>query len=320
MTLLRVGLCPQITAPVLQRLNGAGMRTVLDILSCSLEELSGRTGVPYRDAVDLRRSIIARFAAAPVNGAELYEKLSSSRAILSSGSRRVDRFLGGGIYSGELTEIVGASGSGKTQMCHCLIASLLSDTANFGALYVDTLNSFSSHRLQQTVNFRQQQRTAAVVDLGRALRVSVRDMPQMLCLLSELRQGDLIQKKNIKLLVVDSVTSLFAPLLHGQLLGESLGLLAHLGTALSSLAHHSRLAIVLVNDQVTVAGSGAKPALGKQWAHVPSVSVRLEHVSEGSDLRRITLTKSSREPSGGEGMLFRIGPMGITSVIEKGEA
>uniref|UniRef100_A0A2R5LIS6 Putative dna repair protein n=1 Tax=Ornithodoros turicata TaxID=34597 RepID=A0A2R5LIS6_9ACAR len=322
MTLLRVGLCSEITAPVLEKLNAAGLRTALDVLNCSLEDLSGRAGIPYKVAVELRRAITARFATAPANGADLYDRLFCSRAILSSGSRRLDRLLGGGIYSGEVTEIVGVSGAGKTQMCHCLTASLLYQTANFGSLYVDTRACFSPQRVQQIVSFRLQQQKPTA-DLSRVLHVSVQDMPQMLSLVAQLRQDSIIQERNIRLVIVDSITSLFAPLLHGDLLSESLGYLSHLGLALLALAHHRRIAIVVTNDMVAATGAGAKPALGKQWAHVPSVSLRLQHhvdatTSNRSDLRKIVLVKSTREPSGEDGVVVRIGQMGITSSVDKG--
>lgn len=232
----------------------------------------------------------------------------------------MDRLLGGGIYSGEVTEIVGVSGAGKSQLCHCLISSLLYQTANFGCLYVDTRASFSPQRVQQIVNFRLQQKSVA--NLQRVLHVPVEDMPQILSLAAQLHHDNIIQEKNIRLLVIDSVTSLFSPLLQGDLLSESLGYLSHFSQVLLTLAHHRRLAIVVTNDMVAAVGAGAKPALGKQWAHVPSVSLLLQHHVQHdavgtSDLRKIVLTKSTREPYREDGVVIRIGQMGISSCAEK---
>lgn len=97
--------------------------------------------------------LLAQFSSFPVNGADLYEELKNSTAILSTGCKRqgeaflprtdnplgkrdengatgmsisemclslhccsLDKLLDSGLYTGEVTEIMGASGSGKTQV------------------------------------------------------------------------------------------------------------------------------------------------------------------------------------------------------------
>lgn len=52
--------------------------------------------------------------------AKVHFKRQSENIKLSTGSRDLDRLLGGGIETGSITEVFGESGSGKTQLCHTL--------------------------------------------------------------------------------------------------------------------------------------------------------------------------------------------------------
>uniref|UniRef100_F7D535 RAD51 paralog D n=1 Tax=Equus caballus TaxID=9796 RepID=F7D535_HORSE len=115
MGLLRAGLCPGLTQDVVQLLRGRGIRTVVDLVSADLEEVAQKCGLSYKALVALRRVLLAQFSAFPFNGADLYEELKTSTAILSTGIESLDKLLDAGLYTGEVTEIVGGPGSGKTQ-------------------------------------------------------------------------------------------------------------------------------------------------------------------------------------------------------------
>ncbi|XP_054314356.1 DNA repair protein RAD51 homolog 4 isoform X2 [Pongo pygmaeus] len=115
MGVLRVGLCPGLTQEMIQLLRSRRIKTVVDLVSADLEELAQKCGLSYKALVALRRVLLAQFSAFPVNGADLYEELKTSTAILSTGIGSLDKLLDAGLYTGEVTEIVGGPGSGKTQ-------------------------------------------------------------------------------------------------------------------------------------------------------------------------------------------------------------
>ncbi|XP_054391106.1 DNA repair protein RAD51 homolog 4 isoform X4 [Pongo abelii] len=94
---------------------GKENKDVVDLVSADLEELAQKCGLSYKALVALRRVLLAQFSAFPVNGADLYEELKTSTAILSTGIGSLDKLLDAGLYTGEVTEIVGGPGSGKTQ-------------------------------------------------------------------------------------------------------------------------------------------------------------------------------------------------------------
>jgi len=68
----------------------------------------------------------------------------------------LDSFLGGGIASGGVTEVVGPAGLGKTQFCLGItIVGCLDRLATTGrVLYIDTERKFSGERLSQIAQYR----------------------------------------------------------------------------------------------------------------------------------------------------------------------
>ncbi|XP_036125680.1 DNA repair protein RAD51 homolog 4 isoform X2 [Molossus molossus] len=115
MGVLRAGLCPGLTQDMVQLLRSHGIKTVVDLVSADLEEAAQKCGLSYKALVALRRVLLAQFSAFPFNGADLYEELKTSTAILSTGIGSLDKLLDAGLYTGEVTEITGVPGSGKTQ-------------------------------------------------------------------------------------------------------------------------------------------------------------------------------------------------------------
>ncbi|PVZ99804.1 hypothetical protein BB558_004163 [Smittium angustum] len=81
--------------------------------------------------------------------------LEKKELYLSTGDSRIDKILGGGIRSGILTEIVGESSAGKTQLCFqlCLTAQLPLELGGLGGevVYILTEEKFSLKRMEQLI-------------------------------------------------------------------------------------------------------------------------------------------------------------------------
>ena len=71
---------------------------------------------------------------------------------LSTGSKELDKLLGGGIETGSITEIFGEFRTGKTQICHTLCVTCQLDKSQGGgngkALYIDTEGTFRPEKLR----------------------------------------------------------------------------------------------------------------------------------------------------------------------------
>uniref|UniRef100_A0A8C0GDZ1 DNA repair protein RAD51 homolog 4 n=1 Tax=Chelonoidis abingdonii TaxID=106734 RepID=A0A8C0GDZ1_CHEAB len=298
MVILRAGLCPGLTAEMIQLLKANGIVTAL------YEFFS----VPFGDGclstqalVAVRRVLLAQFSAFPVNGADLYEELKSSTAILSTGSRSLDRLLDSGLYTGEVTELTGAPGSGKTQVCLSIAVSTSHDLKQ-NVLYVDSTGGFTASRLLQLAQTRTGDEEEQVSALQRIQVARVFDVYKMLDVLQELRcsvsQQVLSSLGPVKVLVVDSVSAVICPLLGGRQ-AEGLALMMQLARELKTLARELSMAVVVTNHVTRDGSSGhLKPALGRSWSFVPSTRVLLESREgtwgKASTCRIASLTKSSR--------------------------
>ncbi len=63
-----------------------------------------------------------------------------------TGCSRLDEMLEGGVLTGDVTELVGPSGAGKTQLC-MQICTVVTSVTDASALYIDTCSSFSVPRV-----------------------------------------------------------------------------------------------------------------------------------------------------------------------------
>ncbi|KAG8008491.1 DNA repair protein RAD51-like protein 4 [Nibea albiflora] len=115
MAVLSEGMCPGLDEVLLRGLRAADVKTVEDLVSSDIEELARKCSVSYKALFAIRRVLLAQHTAFPVSGADLYEELLSSTAIISTGNPCLDKVLDSGLYTGEITELSGGPGSGKSQ-------------------------------------------------------------------------------------------------------------------------------------------------------------------------------------------------------------
>lgn len=304
MGVLRAGLCPGLTQDMVQLLQSRGIKTVVDLVCADLEEVAQKCGLSYKALVALRRVLLAQFSAFPFNGADLYEELKTSTAILSTGIGSLDKLLDAGLYTGEVTEIVGAPGSGKTQVCLC-VAAHVAHGLQQNVLYIDSNGGLTASRILQLLQARTPDEEEQAGALQRIQVVHAFDIFQMLDVLQDLR-GAVSQQVSsssgtLKVVVVDSVAAVVAPLLGGQQ-REGLALMMQLARELKTLARDLSVAVLVTNHMTRDRDSGQlKPALGRSWSFVPSTRLLLDSTQSSGSLgsrRVVCLTKSPRLPTG----------------------
>ncbi|KFQ52520.1 DNA repair protein RAD51 4, partial [Pelecanus crispus] len=284
---------------------------VVDLVSSDLEDVAQKCSLSYKALVAVRRVLLAQFSAFPANGADLYEELKSSTAILPTGSPSLDQLLDSGLYTGEVTELMGAPGSGKTQVCLGIAASV-SLSLKQRVLFLDSTAGFTASRLYQMLRAQtgDEEEQASSPGLLEALQriqvVRVFDIYEMLSALQELRdrlsQQVVSSVGPLKIVVIDSVSAVIYPLLGGKQ-SEGLAIMMQLARELKTLAREFSLAIVVTNQVTRDSSTGPlKPALGRSWSFVPSTRVLLESkeaIWEKATTQRVaSLVKSPRQPTG----------------------
>lgn len=118
--------------------------------------------------------------------------------MISTGLKKLDQYLGGGIKSGIITDIFGATGTGKTQLA--LQISLNSLLHGGQVLFQDTTGQFRPERmfdLIQTYNF--EPNLLENIKVGRITNTS-----EQIQYLSKIRENE------FSLVIIDNVTDLFS--------------------------------------------------------------------------------------------------------------
>ncbi|XP_057271487.1 DNA repair protein RAD51 homolog 4 isoform X1 [Pezoporus wallicus] len=165
MVVLRAGLCPGLTEEMIQLLRANSIQTVVDFVSSDLEDVAQKCSLSYKALAAVRRVLLAQFSAFPANGADLYEELKSSTAILPTGSPSLDQLLDSGLYTGEVTELMGAPGSGKTQVCLGIAASVSLGLKQH-VLFLDSTGGFTASRLYQMLRAQEEEEQASSPELS----------------------------------------------------------------------------------------------------------------------------------------------------------
>ncbi len=198
---------PGIGPTSAEKLKAAGFDSYEAIAVASPMELVAIAGLGEGTAIKCikaaRDSLDMGFESADV----LLEKRKMIDKI-STGSSSIDELLAGGIESQSITEVYGMFASGKSQWCFqlCVMAQLPKEKGGLSGsvLYIDTENSFRPERVSQmAIN-----KGLNPDEVMKNIYVARAYNSDHQMLLAE-KAIDLIKEKNIKLLIVDSLTSQF---------------------------------------------------------------------------------------------------------------
>ena len=118
--------------------------------------------------------------------------------MISTGLKKLDQFLGGGIKEGLITDVYGSNGTGKTQLALQISLNVLKNGGQ--VLFQDTTNEFRPERLVEMM--RKQEISSALLE---KIKVGlITNTTQQIQYLSK------ISIKNFSLIIIDNVTDLFS--------------------------------------------------------------------------------------------------------------
>ncbi|KAK7089013.1 DNA repair protein RAD51 homolog 3-like isoform X2 [Littorina saxatilis] len=327
--LLTFPLAPAIRA----KLSSAGFLTVADLNNVKPSQLSKEAGIALEDALEVVK-IISGEGKTPMPSQSALELLEQEQNLPSivTFCAKLDGVLGGGVTLRQVTEICGAPGVGKTQMCIQLAvdASIPEELGGAGgeAVYIDTEGSFIVERVADIAmatadHCHRMAASADDVDIGNYTMETIlagihyfrcHDHIELLATIHLLTT--FVQKHpKVRVIVVDSIAF---PFRHNfDDLSMRTRLLTSMAQSCIQLATNFDLAVVLTNQMTTrftlgSNGSQLMPALGESWGH--ACTVRLILFWENSQ-RHAMLYKSPshRETT----VLYQITTGGIRDVISR---
>lgn len=169
------------------------------VLHVKFGERKGFTLEKTRDIINEARS---HFSFKMMSARELLIEEKKKKHI-STGSKKLDEILGGGIRTGELTEIAGPYGVGKTEVVCTLAVNVISQLG-MGAIIYDTEETLSAIRLYEIAEKR-----GADPDLVLS-QLQYRKIPDSDSLILSLEnEHQTLKKYNVGLLAIDSLVSPF---------------------------------------------------------------------------------------------------------------
>uniref|UniRef100_A0A7C3NCK7 DNA repair and recombination protein RadA n=1 Tax=Candidatus Methanomethylicus mesodigestus TaxID=1867258 RepID=A0A7C3NCK7_9CREN len=279
-----------------ERLRRAGIKTVKDLAAYPARELEELSELSEGKAEEASRR--ARESVFPkVLSAKEYLEKRGSMPRLTTGCGNLDRLLCGGLEPG-ITELIGAYGTGKTQLCLqlCITVQLTKNRGGLGsaAFFIDTEDTFKPERLAEIAK-------AIGIDGGMALEnvYSFRAINSDHQFEGVRIAQEYIKTKGVRLLVVDSLTAHFRNEYPGR---ESLvGRQQRLNIFIHQLQRTATLydAIIVVTNQIldvpeVIPGvKPMRPAGGNVVAHGSTFRLWLER-SKG--MTRVSVIDSPKHP------------------------
>ncbi len=118
--------------------------------------------------------------------------------MISTGIKKLDNFLGGGIKGGIITDIFGATGTGKTQLTMQISINSLLDGNQ--VLFQDTTGQFRPERMLDLIKIRNLETN--LLDRVKVGRIT--NSSEQIKFLSKIKEQD------FSLIVIDNVTDLFS--------------------------------------------------------------------------------------------------------------
>lgn len=198
---------PGVGEKTLDKFIEAGYDNLMAIAAASAGELVTSTGI----GVETANKIIAGARQKLKMGFETAKEVLIKRENLgkiTTCAKELDKLLGGGVETQAITEMHGAYGSGKSQLAHQLSVSVQLPREKGGldgkVIFIDTEQTFRPERIKQMAEGLDMDSDKVLENIFVA-RAYNSDHQVLLIEKAE----ELIKKENVKLIVVDSLTSAF---------------------------------------------------------------------------------------------------------------
>lgn len=270
-----------ISATDVKKLMSAGFNTVESVAFAPKKHILAVKGISEAKAEKIIEAAAKIIPMGFITATELNNKRSNIIK-LTTGSKDLDKLLGGGIESDSITEIFGEFRTGKTQLCHTMCVACQLPVEQGGgagkAMYIDTEGTFRPEKIGPIAE-RFGLNPPDVLDNISCARAMNSDHQESLLL----QAAGMMAESRYALVVVDSCTALFRTDFsgRGELSARQMKLAQFLRT-LSRIAAEFNVAVVITNQVVAQVDGAAmfsadpkKPIGGNIIAHASTTRLYL---------------------------------------------
>ncbi len=290
---------PGIGPATAEKLRAAGYENIEKVAASAPYVLSELLGISAENA---KKAIEAARQATNIEVETAQQAYEKRKAIgrIATGSKGLDELLGGGVETNGITEVYGRFATGKTQLGFQLSVNVQLPIGKGGldgaVLFIDTEGTFRPERIEAVAK-------AADLDSKKILdnifvsRVTTTDQQ----ILTIERADKLVRDKNVKLIVVDSLMSLFRSEFMGRgALNERQQKLNQHIHKLQKLSDDHSLAVYITNQVMDnpgiLFGDPTTPVGGNIVAHAATTRLYIRKSKE--DKRIVRLVDSPNMPEG----------------------
>uniref|UniRef100_A0A2M4AQJ6 DNA repair protein RAD51 homolog n=2 Tax=Anopheles triannulatus TaxID=58253 RepID=A0A2M4AQJ6_9DIPT len=270
-----------ITSGDIKKLAEAGFHTIESVAFAPKKQLLTIKGISEAKADKILQEAMKHVPMGFTTATEWHQKRSEIIQ-LTTGSKELDKLLGGGIETGSITEMFGEFRTGKTQLCHTLAVTCQLPVSQNGGegkcLYIDTEGTFRPERLLATAE-RYKLVGADVLDNVAYARAYNTDHQMQLLMLA----SAMMVESRYALIIVDSATSLYRTDYCGR--GELAARQGHMAKFLRMLlrlADEFGVAVIITNQVVAQVDGAAmfnpdpkKPVGGNIIGHASTTRLYL---------------------------------------------
>ena len=269
----------------------------------------------------------------PMTTLQLYHQQKKNDVFIPTGISRLDEYLKGGFQKGQLSELVGRAGVGKTQMALQLCIAN-NHHMNGGCIYIDTERKLSLSRLQQMTQQQQQQQQQQKFNKdGHAMRDekailynftihTPNNLTELMLLFTQqtLEEEILASTVPITMVVLDSIAASIKRDFDRSTAHERVTTVFEIAQRFKRLADEFKVAIIIINQIDHEQDATVTASLGTSWHHCISTRILLEHTmdphsipNEIPNVRTATVVKSN--VSGHHSISFEITTSGVSETI-----
>ncbi|NYZ76702.1 DNA repair and recombination protein RadA [Candidatus Micrarchaeota archaeon] len=301
---------PGVGEATAEKLKAAGFGEFSTLATASPQDLAELAGISTETAKKIVEAAVEAVDVGYETGEQVLERRKNIGKI-ATGSKNLDDLLAGGVETQAITEAYARFSSGKTQLAFQLAVNVQKPVEQGGlgggVIFIDTEHTFRPDRIIQLAE-------AQGLDPNEVLKrmhVARAENSDHQMILVE-RAEDLIKEHNIKLIIVDSLTSQFrADYMGRAALGERQQKLNKHVHTLQRIADNHNLAIYVTNqvmdDPGMMFGDPTKPIGGHVLAHASTYRLYLR---KGKDEKRIARLVDSPNLPEGE-CVFKVTPNGL---------